>query len=85
MARQHFYSVFKQGRSYWFVIKYDKKLLVEEGMYTVSQTARGEWLCDCLAGTRSTCRHRQLVHIFTKSHKVGSGKMYDYDNLKWVE
>jgi hypothetical protein len=85
MAREHLYSVFKVGQDHWHIVKYDKKLMIEEGMYEVSRTGRGEWLCECPAGIKPTCRHRELVHIFTKSHKVGSNKKYDYDNLKWVE
>jgi hypothetical protein len=85
MARQHLYSVFKIGPERWHIVKYDKVLHIEESLYEISRTHRGEWLCECPAATKSTCRHRELVHIFTKSRKVGSNKKYDYDNLKWVE
>jgi hypothetical protein len=85
MAKQHLYSVFKINPNHWHVVKYDKVLKIEEDMYEVSRTGRGEWLCECAAANKETCRHRQLVHIFTQAHRIGSGKMYDFDKATWVE
>lgn len=87
MAKEHLYSVFSVGHDRWHVVKYHRTTRIEEGHYEVSRTPRNEWLCDCYAGHNSTCRHREMVFMFNRSHKTGSGALMDYDKDKptWVK
>lgn len=85
MGKQHVYTVDKEGKDRWLVTKLDRRLLFEDGFYRVSRTPRNEWLCDCPAAHLTSCRHREIVHVFTKAKKVGKGRLYDYDKHLWMD
>ena len=40
--------------------------------------------CECPAGVRPTCRHREMLPLFITHEHVGDGWMYDYDRDGWV-
>jgi hypothetical protein len=40
--------------------------------------------CECLAATRDTCRHRQMLPRFIAREAVGTAWMYDFDRGGWV-
>ena len=39
--------------------------------------------CDCPAGHRDTCRHRQMLPEFLSTNRVNTAWMYDHDNQAW--
>jgi hypothetical protein len=80
---QYFYTVHKITDWEWHVIKVHRALRIEEGFYAVTRN-RGRMSCECLAGGSHTCRHREMIEEFTKSHKLGSGKLYNYEQKEWV-
>lgn len=41
--------------------------------------------CDCPAGQRPMCRHREMLPKFIARDKVNTGWMYDYDRGGWVQ
>lgn len=62
MARNELYSVrpLRQGQDGWRVTKVDRDFNVTGG-YTVGPSTR---TCDCFAGNKETCRHRQMVEKY---------------------
>ncbi len=40
--------------------------------------------CECPAGVRLSCRHRQMLPIFIDNNKVNSFFFYDFDRKGWV-
>jgi hypothetical protein len=83
MSAKHVYSVYKDGRNQWLVRKLDRVFFFDEGHYTVTRN-KVAWYCDCPADNRFTCRHIELVHIFTAAHKIGTDALYDFDRKRWV-
>ena len=41
--------------------------------------------CDCPAGVRPTCRHREMLPKFIQREAVSTGWMFDYDRGGWVD
>ncbi len=41
--------------------------------------------CDCPAGARPTCRHRQMLPRFLARGAVGNEWFFDYDRGGWVQ
>lgn len=41
--------------------------------------------CDCPAGHRPICRHRQMLMEFKDLGRIGTGWLYDYDYDEWHE
>lgn len=41
--------------------------------------------CDCPAGHRPTCRHREMLPKFLAREAVGTSWLYDYDRGGWVQ
>lgn len=41
--------------------------------------------CDCPAGVRPTCRHRQMLPRFLSRNAVGNEWFFDYDRGGWVQ
>lgn len=41
--------------------------------------------CECPAGVRPTCRHREMLPKFLNRGAVGTGFWYDYDRGGWVD
>jgi hypothetical protein len=39
--------------------------------------------CDCPAGHRDTCRHRQMLPDFIANERVNSEWFLDWDNRRW--
>jgi hypothetical protein len=61
------------------ITKFDDDLEVESS-YLTSAIA-----CECPAGSRDTCRHRQMLPDFIATKRVGSWWFLDWDNRKWVD
>ena len=88
MARNELYQVSEPtvdsgGIKHYTVQKFD--LDFNPGSkYDVSQ--QGDWLnCSCFASNKSTCRHRQMIGIFTAEEKLGPGNFFHFDKNKWVK
>lgn len=41
--------------------------------------------CECPAGVRPTCRHRDMLPKFLNRGAVGTGWWFDYDRGGWVD
>src|SRR6266436_3983515 len=41
--------------------------------------------CDCPAGVRPSCRHRQMLPKFIERSHVGDEWMFDFDRGGWVQ
>lgn len=41
--------------------------------------------CECPAGVRPTCRHREMLPRFVERGAISTGWMYDYDRGGWVD
>ncbi len=41
--------------------------------------------CDCPAGVRPTCRHREMLPRFLQRQYVGTEWFFDYDRGGWVQ
>jgi hypothetical protein len=39
--------------------------------------------CQCPAGHRDTCRHRQMLPLFSSTNRINTKWLYDYDTRKW--
>lgn len=39
--------------------------------------------CECKAGVRPHCRHRQMLPLFQHLGRVNTGWFYDFDLEKW--
>jgi hypothetical protein len=51
-----------------------------QGSYLVDDEA-----CECPAGVRPTCRHREMLPKFLQRGHVGDEWMFDYDRGGWVQ
>lgn len=63
------------------VAKFDEDIDVL-AVYVVTKPGR-YYNCNCRAGQRPSCRHREMVIGFLKYNAVDTGLLYDYDNQKW--
>ena len=68
----------------FFVEKFDSVLLLPTGHYFLQRVSK-RFNCDCPAGNRPVCRHRELVEIFIDTESMDSGKLYDYDKKRWSD
>lgn len=44
---------------------------------------RASIICTCFAGSKPTCRHRQMLRLFQAEDRVGKGWLYHFDNKQW--
>ncbi len=51
-----------------------------QGSYLVTRQE-----CDCPAGPRPTCRHRNMLHDFLERQHVGDEWFLDFDRGGWVQ
>jgi hypothetical protein len=96
MAKKDTYSVHSKGKKVlddfrgdritgdvFAVIKYDA-MGGEAGAYNVITSTIGD-RCDCPAGQKQTCRHREMVYIFKEQGELDSQTArYSYDTQAWV-
>jgi len=81
VARHNIYTVLSGTTENWTVVKMDRDWEVEDTYY-ISKHVN---VCSCFAGSKDTCRHRQMLSIFQVENKVDSREAYDFDKQKWVE
>jgi len=80
MGRLNIYTVLSGTTENWTVTKMDRDFEVEDTYYVSKHVS----VCSCFAGSKSTCRHRQLVDIFSAENKIDSREAYDFDKKRWV-
>ncbi len=61
------------------VTKFDTDMNVESSYLTDGRE------CDCPAGVRPTCRHREMLPKFLQRQHVGDEWFYDFDRGGWVQ
>jgi len=81
MGRQNIYTVLTGTPENWAVTKMTRDWEVEDTYY-VNKTVS---VCSCFAGSKPTCRHRQLVGIFQDANAIDSRRAYDFDRGKWID
>lgn len=81
MGKQNIYTVLTGTTENWTVVKMDRDF-EEEDTYYISKHVS---VCSCYAGSKATCRHRELLRIFQKEGAVDSRRAYDYDKNRWVD
>ena len=59
------------------ITKLDEDYQIESS-YTVSKHE-----CDCTAGARPTCRHRQMLPFFLAKGHIDNGWMLDWHTRQW--
>lgn len=57
----------------------------DDDMNVVSSYLCNHLACDCPAGVRDTCRHRQMLPKFLARSAVGTAWFLDYDRNGWVQ
>lgn len=62
----------------WRITKFDNDLNPESS-YLVSREA-----CECLAGHRPSCRHRQMLSRMLAAQAEDSPMFYDFDRDQWL-
>ena len=40
-------------------------------------------ICECPAGHRDTCRHRQMLPLFISTNRINSKWLYNFKTRKW--
>lgn len=68
----------KSAPGEWRITKFDNDLNVESS-YLVSREA-----CECPAGHRPSCRHRQMLPRMLAAQAEDSPMFYDFDNDRWL-
>lgn len=93
MARNEIYHIHPKTTDTGFEVLKGDKDLNPTGKYTVDISGR---FCDCFAGNKSTCRHRQMVDMWrsperladetcTFREKMEAGFWYEFDKRRWVK
>lgn len=76
----HLYNCKSNGDE-WRITKFTENLELVEGssyLCTLSE-------CQCPAGVRPTCRHREMLPKFFHREFVDTGYFFDYDRGGWVD
>jgi hypothetical protein len=69
----------RQDGMHYRITKFDDDMNVQAS-YTCSEN-----VCDCPAGVRPMCRHREMLPAFIGRGAVGNGWFLDYDQGGWYE
>lgn len=64
----------------WAITKLTDDLDPENTYVLRPDPDSGEITCECPAGIRPTCRHRQMLPHFTAANRVNTGWVLDWDN-----
>lgn len=59
------------------ITKFDENLDVESSYITSRST------CECPAGTRNSCRHRQMLPEFISAKRIDTPWFLDWDDRTW--
>lgn len=83
MARKDWYTVKTGTDTGWEVKKFDEDFRLSDTYYVDKNPNPTERMCTCFAGTKDTCRHRQIVTLFLTNGIIDSNKLYNFDKAKW--
>lgn len=83
MAKQDLYAIHKVSETKWNVYKASPKFDVQEEFYTLERVGT-KLSCTCFAGTKYTCRHREMFPEFQAEEAIDTNKWYWFDKKKWV-
>src|SRR5882762_3821394 len=67
------------GTGRYRITKFDSGISVESSYLCTTSS------CDCPAGVRPTCRHRDMLPKFLHRGYVGTEWFFDYDRGGWVQ
>lgn len=86
MGKEHVYNVksTKDSTDVFIVTKFDEDLTPVDS-YHISELHGGGMICQCPAGSKPTCRHRQMLRLFQAEQRVDSPYIYHYDKKKWLK
>ena len=59
------------------ITKFDEDFDVESSYITSRST------CECLAGARNSCRHRQMLPEFISAKRIDTSWFLDWDDRTW--
>lgn len=68
----------KHSGDQYQISKFDDGELISSYLCTTSE-------CDCPAGVRPMCRHREMLPKFINRNAVNTGWWFDYDRGGWVD
>lgn len=68
-----------EGKTWHRITKFDDAMNVESTYRTDGEA------CDCPAGVRPTCRHRQMLPRFKQRNAINTEWFYDFDRGGWVQ
>ena len=87
MSYRDWYNVKPEGIG-WRVYKFSSDR-DPQGSYFISSHNGQPSMCECFAGTKHTCRHRDLVRMFLMNEefrtKMINSWLYNYDKDKYIE
>jgi hypothetical protein len=63
--------------------KFDKDYTIE-GSYLLKPGKNGAFNCECAAGHKPTCRHREMLPIFIKFEHINDGWFLIWQTRKWA-
>src|SRR5258708_7476470 len=69
----------KHSGDQYRITKFDEHMNVESSYLCTTKE------CECPAGKRPKCRHREMVPRFIQRGTVGTEWCYDYDRGGWVQ
>ena len=72
------YNIYHEPSGLTTICKWDDDLNVLE-TYDVSHQG-----CSCPAGSRPTCRHRQMLQLFQDMKRVDTNWFYNFDYKAWI-
>ena len=63
------------------MVKFDDSYFPEH-IYEMSEIGNNIF-CNCFAGNKSTCRHREMLLKFSEKKAIDTGEFYDFEEDKW--
>jgi hypothetical protein len=77
------YNVKREVNGEFRVTKFTDDLEIDETAGKPASYLTTEFGCDCPAGHRPSCRHREMLPDFVSTHRVDTAWMLDHDNQRW--
>lgn len=84
MGKKDLYAFRSTGENTWEVHKVDMDFEKSGDVYSVSRVG-GSLNCSCFAGSKSTCRHREMLPEFLAEEAVDTNKWWWHDKRKWIK
>lgn len=65
------------------MVKWSDDLEIES-IYHLQRGWRGRYNCDCFAGRKETCRHREMLNWYQVRNTIPGGYFVDYEGRSWI-